>query len=156
MSEIKISRDKTLKLSNILVRKMDLKKEEDLIAAQTIISQIDTTIRTLGAEPVGPIIQFNENIDPIYSNSSVKIMQQVSKFFDVVPKPYYMEPELRVEGCMFAKFKGESNKIIFAYQKIQIMAYEQSIPLKGSCYTILLNDKNDGLIDADIFMETCD
>jgi hypothetical protein len=43
----------------------------------------------------------------------------------------------------------------FAYQKLNLVAFEENIKLKGDSYTIFV-DRKDGIITADVFMERAD
>ena len=58
---------------------------------------------------------------------------------------------------MYCRYTGPEEKLKFAYDKIQLTAFEENIPLKGDSYTIFV-DKNeeDETIVADVFMERTD
>lgn len=56
---------------------------------------------------------------------------------------------------MYARYNGEESKLKFAYDKMNLIAFEEDIPLKGDSYTIFVNTNDDGLI-VDVFMERAD
>ena len=63
-----------------------------------------------------------------------------------------MEAVLRVKNCIFSRFKRNENKLKLAYDKINVVAFEEDIPLKGDSYTVFVAN-NDGEMIADVFME---
>lgn len=56
---------------------------------------------------------------------------------------------------MYARYIGEESKLKFAYDKINLIAFEEDIPLKGDSYTVFVAKNDDGII-ADVFMERAD
>jgi hypothetical protein len=56
---------------------------------------------------------------------------------------------------MYVSYQGEESKLKFAYDKINLKAFEEDIPLKGDSYTIFIDQQDDQII-ADVFMERAD
>ena len=152
--KIQISNNKILKLSNVLVKSVDLYQNKNL---EKEVVQMENFLKNRGAIPMGPLIQYT-NIEH-YGNTEpkveIKIMRQSNAFINDVEEQYRMESIIRVKNCMYARYTGEESKLKFAYDKINLIAFEEDIPLKGDCYTIFVNSNDDGII-ADVFMERAD
>ncbi|NLD48723.1 MAG: hypothetical protein GX660_16285 [Clostridiaceae bacterium] len=152
--KIQISDNKTLKLSNVLIKEIDIKQNEGI---EKEVMQMENFLKNKGAQPIGPLIQY---MDVEGSNEGeikmvIKLMRQSNIFLHNVELPYKMESLIRVKNCMYARFNGEEQKLKLAYDKIDVMAFEEDIMLKGNCYTIFV-DNTDGRIIADVFMERAD
>ena len=152
--KIQINKNKILKLTNVLVREISLKNKEDFAKE---VTQMDNYIKNKGVQPIGPHIQYThidgEKIEEV--KLILKIMRQSNAFIHNVEAPYKMESIIRVKNCMYARYTGEESKLKFAYDKINLIAFEEDIPLKGDSYTIFVNSNEDGII-ADVFMERAD
>ncbi|NLL06533.1 MAG: hypothetical protein GX270_12280 [Clostridiaceae bacterium] len=152
--KIQISDNKILKLTNVLVKEIDLKDSNGL---DKEVFQMENYIKNRGAQPIGPLIQFT-NVETSDTNEVkivVKLMRQSNTFIHNIEAPYKMESIIRVKNCMYARYAGEESKLKFAYDKINLIAFEEDISLKGDCYTIFVNSNDDGII-ADVFMERAD
>ena len=152
--KIQISNNKTLKLTNVLIKEIDLQKGEELAKE---VCQMDNYLKNKGGQPIGPHIQYTY-IDGEYTEDVklvLKIMRQSNTFIHNIENPYKMESIIRVKNCMYARYTGEESKLKFAYDKINLIAFEEDIPLKGNSYTIFVNSNEDGII-ADVFMERAD
>ena len=150
--KIQVSDSKTLKLTNILIKGIDLSEdfEKDVL-------QMENYLKNKGAQPVGPLIQYTkleieETQEP---KLVVKLMRQSNTYIHNVEAPYKMESVIRVKYCMYARYTGEEDKLKFAFDKINVTAFEEGIPLKGDSYTIFVAKSDDG-ITADVFMERAD
>ena len=82
MNSINIYENKTLKLQNVIVRRLDLESDDQNLF-DSEINKISTYIQTHGANQIGPLIQYSkveldENNEPdinmqfMYSGSVVK------------------------------------------------------------------------------------
>ncbi len=154
MSKLLLDRNKNLKLTNVVIGNIYDKGAGKMGKR---IEQMDNYIKSKGATPVGPLIQYtntylNRNGD---IEINVKVMRQASSFIYNVEKPYNMESVIRVKNCLYVRYAGPESKIKFAYDKIMLTAFEEDIPLKGDSYTIFV-DRQDDHIVADVFMEKAD
>jgi uncharacterized protein YecE (DUF72 family) len=154
--KISIQHSKTLKLTNALL--LSLSKEEDfeqLQNFQSLIDQMDLHIRQKGAQPIGPLIQkmsvdVNDSGEP---QMTITFIRQADRFIHHVDPPYRMESIIRVSDCLYTRFIGEEEHMQFAYNKLNLTAYEEEIDLTGESYTVFVDsDEENGAITADIFM----
>lgn len=157
MGKLNVYTNKTLKLMNVLERKVAWgDNQED---GRICFQQMNNYIRTKGKMPIGPLIQYvNAKVDENgVTNVDVVNMIQCNDFICNVTFPYVMKPVLRITNCMYCRYIGPEDKINFAYDKIQLEAFENDIPLKGDSYTIFVNkDEENEIITADVFMERAD
>ena len=157
---IEISRNKNLRLENVLIKEFidfsSLIEENHCgeISLNLEVEKMENEIKVRGANQVGPLIQYSEmekgQEDP---QIKIKLMLQSDCFITNIKHPYEMQSVIQVKNCMYTRFIGSEEKLYLAYQKIEIDAYENDIKLKGSSYTIFLDSKEDGMIVADRFME---
>lgn len=152
MNSITVSKNKTLKLTNALIYEVNLKEETDL---NSIVLKMENYIKSKGALPIGPLIQkmsysLNEegNVD-----LHIYMIRQVNSFIHNVESPYKIESILRVCNCMYAHYIGPEDKINYAYDKINVTAFEEDIDLSKENYTIFVSNDDENII-ADIFVET--
>lgn len=152
--KIQISYNKILKLTNVLIKEINLEEGQSL---DKEILQIDNFLRNKGAQPIGPLIQYTY-IDAGRDGEvklTIKLLRQSNTFIHNIEAPYKMESVIRVKNCMYARFNGAESKLKYAYDKINLIAFEEDIPLKGDSYTIFVNSNEDGII-SDVFMERAD
>jgi hypothetical protein len=154
MQKIIFHNKKVLKLTNVLQKMI----EEDKIETYNFeIEKMQNYLKTKGAMSVGPLIQYTN----VFVNESgeldmeIKILLQSNNFIHNVEPPYQMESLIRVKNCMYVSYQGEESKLKFAYDKINLKAFEEDIPLKGDSYTIFIDQQDDQII-ADVFMERAD
>lgn len=154
--KIIIHHSKTLKLTNALL--LCLSKEADLETLQnfqSLIEQMDLHIRQKGAQPIGPLIQktsisVNDSGEP---QMVITFIRQSDTYLHKVDSPYKMESIIKVSDCLYTRFIGEEDKMQFAYNKLNLMGYEEEIELTGESYTVFVdNDEENDTITADIFM----
>lgn len=124
-----------------------------------ILERMQLYVKIKEAMQIGPLIQYttsyiNENGE---MDIDIRIMLQCNTYIHNVEQPYCMETMLRIPNCMYCRYTGPEDKLSFAYQKIQLEAFENDIPLKGDSYTVFLdrNEENE-TITADLFMERTD
>lgn len=157
MRKLKVNYNKILKLNNVLKFKILFDKEN--FELEMAIQQMETYIRTKGASQIGPLIQFTKAAIKEGGNVNVEIimMMQCNKYIHNVEYPYSMEATVRVDNTLYCRYEGSEQFLKFAYDKIQLEAYENEIPLKGDSYTIFVgrNEENETII-ADVFMERAD
>ena len=154
MNSINIYENKTLKLQNVIVRRLDLESDDQNLF-DSEINKISTYIQTHGANQIGPLIQYSkveldENNEP---DINMQFMLQANNFIHNVEQPYRMESLLRVKNCLYARYNGPEDKLKFAYDKLGVYAFENDIELDGCNYTIYVdrNEEEETMV-ADVFM----
>lgn len=157
MNRLITSRSKTLKLTNVLKYKCPIQSED--FDFNIGVEQMQSVIKTKGGVQVGPLIQYTRT----FVNESNEldmdfiVMLQCNNYIHSVEQPYTMESVLRIPNCMYCRYIGPEDKLKFAYDKIQLEAFENDIPLKGDSYTIFVDrDEENETITADVFMERAD
>ncbi len=151
MKYFEISENKTLKLTNVLIKTLI---EEDFENFEKSVEQMENYIKSKGYQPLGPLVQYtttnvNENGE---LSVIIKLMRQVSNYINHVEPPYSIESVIRIKDCMYVRYTGPESKIKYAYDKINLTAFEEDIELKGDSYTVFVNQIDDNIV-ADIFME---
>ena len=116
---------------------------------------MNTYIKTHGAKQIGPLIQ-HTTVCKNEENAlelKMRFMLQCDNYIHKVVLPYKMESIIRVKNCVYARYIGSEDKIKFAYDKIGVYAFENSIELDGSNYTIYVSkNEEEETIVADVFM----
>ena len=150
MRENQVAENKTLKLTNVLSRRVD---PNELSSVGVILTQMQNFIKSHSAMPVGPVIQcvkFSAGPSP---EPEIYFMMQVNQLIPRLEPGYQQDAVLRVKGCLYAHFTGPMDHSALAGQKLNIYAYEHEIELTGSSYSIYVNqDSENGVMD--VFMET--
>lgn len=154
MQKIDLSYNKTLKLTNVVFMEV---AAENFGEMHFVVEKMENYIKAKGYIPVGPLIQYsgtriNENgeLDII-----VKLIRQSSGYINHVEEPYKCEPVMRIKNCMYVRYIGPETMLKFAYDKINLTAFEEGIKLKGDSYTVFVNQIDDDIV-ADVFMERAD
>lgn len=159
---IEIHRNKSLRLDNVLIKNIfeistlneDDDKEDEDFSLDLEVDKMINEIRVKGANQVGPLIQYSgSSIEEESFEIKVVLMLQADRFINNLQPPYRMESVIQAKDCMYTRFSGAEEDVQYAYQKIQVDAYENNIKLNGNSYTIFLDSDDDGNITADIFME---
>jgi hypothetical protein len=159
---INIQSNKSLRLDNVLIRDVitmtvaeteDGSENEDF-SLELEVEKMTNEIKTKGANQIGPLIQYScASGDVDAFEIKVSLMLQADRYINNVSAPYRMESVVQAKNCMYTRFTGAEEDMQYAYQKIQVTAYEEDLKLKGSSYTIFLDSNDEGNITADIFME---
>lgn len=153
MKKLQYNESKTLKLTNVLKYKILLDEEDfDLNIA---VEQMQTYIKTKGAMQVGPLIQYsrmylNENQE---IDMEIYLMLQCNNFIHSVEQPYSMESVIRVPDALYCRYTGPEQSLKFAYDKINLEAFENDIKTGDYNYTIFVdNDPIEDRMIADVFI----
>lgn len=157
MSEkLELSYNKTLKLKNVVYRDIcvtDYESQDSVF--DLIVTQLENQIKAKGAEPIGPLIQYNTYFVDAngQTNLNIRLIRQANQYLEAVDEPYNSEYEVTVRNCMYVRYRGPGEQLYFATQKILLTAFEEDIELKGDSYVVYIEDDEMGRIMADVFME---
>lgn len=157
MGKIELSNKKILKLANVLLCEINLQSEEMSIDVQ--LEKMQSYIKVKGATQIGPLIQ---HISPKINEQGeldvqMTFLLQCSHGLHKVEQPYAMQNMLRIPNCLYCRYSGPEATLKFAYDKINLYAFENDIQLKGDSYTVFVDkDKENDTIIADVFMERAD
>ena len=128
---------------------------EEFEEMHTAAERMDNYIKSKGALPIGPLIQYSDTtvneegeVDII-----IKFIRQANNYINRLEPPYTMESVLRIKDCMYVRYSGDESKLKLAYDKINLAAYEDDIKLKGGSYTVFVDGDDEGNVTADVFME---
>lgn len=151
MSKLQFHENKVLKLTNVLKYKVQLNDEN----LDVVIEQMKTYIQTNGFRQVGPLIQYMGTFCNDGNELAVEmyLMLQCSDFIDSVEQPYSMEAVVRIPDALYCRYTGPKAKMRFAYDKINLEAFEKDIVTANCNYTIFVNDNvEDDVMTADVFV----
>lgn len=157
MNKLQFHNNKVLKLTNVLKYKILI--DEESFDLNVAIEQMQSYIKIKGAMQIGPLIQYTRTFinDAGELDMEIIMMLQCNNYINNVEQPYAMEFVVRVPNAMYCRYNGPEEKLKFAYDKIQLEAFENDIPLKGDSYTIFVDrDEENETITADVFMERSD
>ena len=150
MNEIKVAENKTLKLTNVLSRRV---QPEELGNMMLVLTQMHNFIKSNGAQPLGPLVQCIKLPAGPNPQPEVYMMQQATQLIPRMEAGYSMDAVLRVRNCLYAHYVGPMSQSGLASQKLNIMAFEHELELTGTVYTVFVNqDDDEGVVDT--FMET--
>ncbi len=153
MNKLQYYNNKVLKLTNVLKYKILL--DDESFDFNVSIEQMQSYIRTKGAMQIGPLIQYtrtfmNENNE---LDMEIVMMLQCNNYIHSVEPPYSMESVIRVPNALYCRYTGPETSLKFAYDKINVEAFEQDIKLADYNYTIFLdNNEEEGITIADVFV----
>ena len=152
MKPFQLSMNKVLKLNNVLIVRVNITEENKDCGKLAL--QMENYIKSKGAMPIGPLIQKTSYcIDGDGQlDIQIYIMRQANSFIHNVETPYKMESLIRVQNCMYVRYIGPEEKLKFAYDKINVTAFEEDIELSNENYTIFVDQQDDNIV-ADIFVE---
>ncbi len=153
MSKIQLNSNKILKLQNVLIAKVDFSEKK--MDINLFIEKMQSYIKVNGAMQIGPLIQNTKTIINKEQELDVEVtlLLQCNNYIHNVEQPYYMESVIRISNCMYCRYIGPEEKLKFAYDKINLEAFENDIELTGESYTVFVDqNEEEGTIVADVFM----
>ena len=150
MREIQTAESKTLKLTNVVSRRI---QPEEFNNMQIVLTQLHNFIKSSGAQPLGPIIQCVKIPAGPNPQPEVYMMQQATQLIPRMEPGYTQDAVLRVRDCLYAHYTGPMSQSGLASQKLNIFAFENELELNGNVYTIFVNQDDDDAV-VDVFMET--
>ena len=141
MNEIKVAENKTLKLTNVVARRI---APEELGNMMVALTQLQNFIKSHNAQPIGP---------PPEHAPELYLMQQATQLITQTEPGYEVDAVLRVKNCLYAHYTGPMAYSQLASSKLQILAFEKDLKLTGDNYTIFVSQDDDDAV-VDVFMET--
>ena len=149
MNEILVSESKTLKLTNVLSRRI---MPEEFGNINVIVTQMENFVRSHGAQPVGPLVQHFVVTRGPKPEPQMYLLRQANQMIARLDPQYHMDAVLRVKDCLYAHYCGPVSRNDLASQKLNIYAFEHDIKLANSVYTVFVSQQDDeGVVD--VFME---
>ena len=101
MREIQTAENKTLKLTNVVSRRI---QPEEFNNMQIVLTQMHNFIKSNGAQPIGPIVQAMVGGED--RQMHLYMMQQATQFIGQMEQDYHMDAVLRVKNCLYAHYTG--------------------------------------------------
>ena len=150
MREIQTAENKTLKLTNVVSRRI---QPEEFNNMQIVLTQMHNFIKSNGAQPLGPLVQCIKLPAGPNPQPEVYMMQQATQLIPQMDPGYHMDAILRVKNCLYAHYTGPMPESQLASYKLQVHAFENEQKLTGTSYTIYVNQDDDDAV-IDVFMET--
>lgn len=153
MRKLQCHTNKTIKLQNVLMGKINFEDEETNL--NVIVEKMQSYIQVKGAVQVGPLIQYTRSYvnDKEELDMEIILMLQCNNYLHSVEKPYSMEAVHRVTNCMYCRYAGPEENLSIACDKINVEAFENEIELNGDSYIVFIEDnEEEGTIVADVFM----
>ncbi|MCR5608190.1 MAG: hypothetical protein K6G26_03925 [Lachnospiraceae bacterium] len=149
---IEVSNNKTLKLSNVLIKKYETDNFNNF-DADKVIEQMKSYIKSKGNSVIGPVIQMSKSVELNDGRKELEVfyMLQCSNPIHNIDNEYSFKNALKVDNCMYCRYTGPEDKLSLAYEKIYIVAFESGIELDNEVYSIYL--KNDNEMMVDIFIK---
>lgn len=153
MPKLQFNQNKILKLQNALISTINLKEED--MDFNIVVEKIQSYIKVKGVTQIGPLIQHTK---PFVNKEEeldmeINMLLQCNNYIHSVEPPYSMQSLIRVPNCMYCRYIGPGEKLKFAYDKINLEAFENDIELTGESYTVFVDqNEEEGTIVADVFM----
>ena len=148
MNEIKVAENKTLKLTNVVSRRI---APEELGNMMVALTQLQNFIKSHNAQPIGPLVQALKIGQD--HQMHLYMMQQATQLITQTEPGYEVDAVLRVKNCLYAHYTGPMAYSQLASSKLQILAFEKDLKLTGDNYTIFVSQDDDDAV-VDVFMET--
>ena len=151
MNEIKIAEKKNVTFNNVISKMLENVDESNL---QKSAKMFESYMKKENLKPYGPLIirETTRMMDKTTSRDT-ELLLQVREAPSNVASPYQLETTIKLENCLMARFEGPIDKILMAYSKMQVYAYEHDITLGPVFYTVLNHDEDGNDLVADIFNE---
>ena len=157
MNKLQFNENKTLKLTNVLKYKILLDEED--FDFNVAIEQMQSYIKTKGAIQIGPLIQYTRTFlnEAGELDMEIIMMLQCNHYIHSVEQPYSMDAVIRVPNALYCRYTGPEQSLKFAYDKINLEAFENDIRLENYSYTIFVdNNPEEDVMTADVFVPRAD
>ena len=149
MKEIEIQLGKKLRLHHVFMKELN---EKEVSTLPKSIEMFDSYIKSMGLKTKGPLITKSQNIveDEIIKTKVTLLIQLENIPHNKLEKEYKYEDEVLIGKSLYARYIGDKEHTIIAQYKIQVVAYENELKLKGDIYNVFVsNDK--GILTIDVF-----
>ena len=153
MRSIDIRKNKTLKLKNVLQRKIQISESEEHL--DKAIEEMYSYIKSKGAVAKGSVIKHKKitESDNGIQNAEVTIMIQCDNYIQNTELPYHMEKEICIKNTMYCSYIGPQDNFKLAYDKINIVAFEENVQLYDESYTIFVDsDESDDSVFVKVYV----
>ena len=131
MNEIKVAENKTLKLTNVVARRI---APEELGNMMVALTQLQNFIKSHNAQPIGSVVQALK-IGPAPEHApELYLMQQATQLITQTEPGYEVDAVLRVKNCLYAHYTGPMAYSQLASSKLQIIEV-----LDGRCHSYLVS-----------------
>ena len=150
MREIQTAENKTLKLTNVVSRRI---QPEEFNNMQIVLTQMHNFIKSNGAQPLGPLVQCIKLPAGPNPQPEIYMMQQATQLITQTEPGYEVDAVQRVKNCLYAHYTGPMAYSQLASSKLQLLAFEKGRKLTGDNYTIFVSQDDDDAV-VDVFMET--
>ena len=97
MNEILVSESKTLKLTNVLSRRI---MPEEFPNINLIVTQMENFVRSHGAQPIGPLVQHILVTKGPKPEAQMYLLRQANQMITRLDPQYHMDAVLRVKNCL--------------------------------------------------------
>ena len=142
---------KVNKYNELLLQNANLTQNNAVLESKNAELELEI-IKMKGAIQIGPLIQVTDtNVKEDDIDVSISFMLQADKFINNVDDGFKEYSVIKETNCYYTRFIGVQDDINYAYQKMQIEAYEDEVKLSNKVYTIFVDEK-DGISTVDIFM----
>lgn len=151
VTNLHLEENKRLKISNALIYEAPYIPQFDI---QRVTFMMDAYIKSHSFKAHGPLItvsSVSNDIDHDKPVINVNIIMQLLEPIASFEPPYTFEPLIKAGPCLFVRFSGNAQDLQFATMKLSVFAYENSIELEGSTYTVFVKQSETSIV-ADIFM----
>ena len=152
MPQIEFRENKTLKLMNVLSKKVP---SEEILRQDRHIQMLFSWIKAKGYETVGPLVLYTSGVKGIDADNNPiidsRVMIQLKQSEVRLELPYRFKQEVRVENCLLARFNGQGENLHYAVDKLSLYAYENDLGLTSETYMIIM-EQTEEKIFADVFM----
>lgn len=157
MNKLQYHSSKSLRLVNVLKQRIAV--DDENFDFNITIEQMKSYIMAKGAIQTGPLIQYTKTFidEEGKAGMDVTLMLQCNNYIHNVEPPYSMESVIRVSNAMYCRYTGMESTLKFAYDKINIEAFEQDVSLSDCSYTIFVaSDEEEDTVTADVFIPRAD
>jgi hypothetical protein len=142
--EIGIEYPRTLLLENLVG--VSLKSLEPAVIQAAALA-VNRHIRASGGKPVGPLVQ---SVRTVMDREGAPLREarllRQSKTALSADGMVVSIPEVLLEKCVLARFRGSPSDIDVVYSKVSVFAYENSIELDGTAHLVFVELGDDRIV----------
>lgn len=149
MKEIEIQLGKKLRLHHVFCKLLNEKEVENISKS---IEMFDSYIKSIGLKTKGPLITKTVGYveDSLLKTKVTLLVQLENVPHNKVESPYSYKEEIFVDKSLYARYIGDQEHSTIAQYKIQVVAYENELKLKGEIYNVFVSNE-EGIITLDVF-----